>query len=277
MVIGSQHPARAVVAIATSLALLAGCATTDERVDAHAPASTEEEPRPEQNEEGEAFEEAADLEAPGDPDGHQAAPASSPDRTLVATSVVDAVDAFAEPDRNTQVTHTLGHPTERGVPRVFLVEERADGWLKVLLPVRPNGSTGWIREADVELAWNPYRIDVDLTEFRMTIHREDELVVDTPIGYGDQDTPTPGGRYYITELLRPPDPSGVYGPYAFGLSGFSDVLLSFAGGEGVIGIHGTNEPDSIGSRVSAGCIRVDNDVITEMSTFLPLGTPVTIS
>ena len=45
----------------------------------------------------------------------------------------------------------------------------------------------------------------------------------------------------------------------------------------MIGIHGTNEPDSIGRTVSNGCIRVDNDVITEMASFLPLGTPVTIS
>ena len=61
------------------------------------------------------------------------------------------------------------------------------------------------------------------------------------------------------------------------MSGFSDVHLSFAGGEGVIGIHGTNEPDSVGSTVSNDCIRVHNDVISEMATFPPLGTPVTIS
>ncbi|TVR34244.1 MAG: L,D-transpeptidase [Nitriliruptor sp.] len=198
-------------------------------------------------------------------------------RSLVATSTVDEVEVFAEPSEDSELTHTMDHPTERGVPRVFLVEERDDGWLEVLLPVRPNGSTGWIREADVDLAWNPYEVEVNLADFRMTIHREDELIVDETIGYGDEDTPTPGGRYYITELLQPPDPTGVYGPFAFGLSGFSDVHLSFAGGEGVIGIHGTNEPDSIGSTVSNGCIRVDNDVITDMASFLPLGTPVTIS
>ncbi len=200
----------------------------------------------------------------------------SDERTLVATSTVDAIEVFAAPDTSAEVSHVLDHPTERGVPRVFLVDERRDGWLQVLLPVRPNGSTGWVREADVRLAWNPYRIAVDLDGFRLTIHRADELVLETPIGYGAEDTPTPGGRYYITELLQPPDPTGVYGPFAFGLSGFSDVHLDFAGGEGVIGIHGTNDPSSIGTTVSNGCIRIDNDVVSEMATFLPLGTPVTI-
>ena len=55
------------------------------------------------------------------------------------------------------------------------------------------------------------------------------------------------------------------------------MLDEFNGGDGVIGIHGTNEPEAIGSDVSHGCIRVDNDTITQMAGMLPLGTPVHIS
>lgn len=251
--------------------LLAACGGADEEAAVPPEPTAVEEPT-------EVVEEQPVPEEPAEePEEPEAEAEPAEERTLVATSEVDAVEVFAEASDDSELTHTLAHPTERGVPRVFLVEERADGWLKVLLPVRPNGSTGWIREADVSLAWNPYEIEVNLAEFRMTIHREGELIVDTVIGYGAEDTPTPGGRYYITELLQPPDPTGVYGPFAFGLSGFSDVHLSFAGGEGVIGIHGTNEPDSIGSTVSNGCIRIDNDVITDMASYLPLGTPVLIT
>lgn len=265
---------RRIVAASCAAALLVACGQSEVPAE---PGSDEARP-------AEAAEPAVDEEPdPGEAEATEPAEPteteaeSAPEeRTLVATSVVAEIDAYASPDSDAEVSHTLDHPTERGVPRVFLVEERRDGWLKVLLPVRPNGSTGWIREDEVELAWNPYRIHVDLEDFQLTIHREEELVLEAPIGYGDEDTPTPGGRYYITELLQPPDPNGVYGTYAFGLSGFSDVHLSFAGGEGVIGIHGTNEPDSIGSTVSNGCIRVHNDVVSEMATFLPLGTPVTI-
>ena len=84
--------------------------------------------------------------------------------------------------------------------------------------------------------------------------------------------------YYLKELLEPPDPNGAYGPYAYGLSGFSNnpELANFNGGDGIIGIHGTNQPDKIGSDVSHGCIRVSNEVITEMAASLPLGTPVEI-
>lgn len=68
----------------------------------------------------------------------------------------------------------------------------------------------------------------------------------------------------------------MYGPYAYGLSGFSNVLTEFNGGYGVIGIHGTNDPSSIGRDVNQGCIRMSNTGITTLAAILPLGTPVEI-
>jgi lipoprotein-anchoring transpeptidase ErfK/SrfK len=262
--------------VASLAVLLAACAGEVADV-TEPPAPTTGAPMPGTEEQASEEETAPEgtTPAPGEAGPEASGPTAS--RSLVATALVDEVEVFADADAASERTHLLTHPTERGVPRVFLVETRRDGWLEVLLPVRPNGSMGWIRTTDVELAANPYRIDVQLAAHALTIHRDDELVLETAIGYGAEDTPTPGGRYYLTELLQPPDPEGVYGPFAFGLSGFSDVHLDFAGGEGVIGIHGTNQPDSIGSTVSNGCIRVPNEVIAEMASFLPLGTPVTIS
>ena len=97
-----------------------------------------------------------------------------------------------------------------------------------------------------------------------------------PVGLGTRDTPTPGGSYYTKELLRPPNPNGPYGPFAYGLSGFSNVLTDFAGGDGVIGIHGTNDPSLLGHDVSHGCIRMSNAGITNLVSVLPLGVPVDI-
>ena len=55
------------------------------------------------------------------------------------------------------------------------------------------------------------------------------------------------------------------------------MLTEFAGGDGQIGIHGTNDPASIGHDVSHGCIRVPNQVMEELNRILPLGTPVVVS
>jgi lipoprotein-anchoring transpeptidase ErfK/SrfK len=70
----------------------------------------------------------------------------------------------------------------------------------------------------------------------------------------------------------------LYGPFALGLSGFSDApgARDFKGGEGVLAIHGTDDESSIGRRVSHGCIRVANDVITYLASTIPMGTPVDI-
>ena len=89
-------------------------------------------------------------------------------------------------------------------------------------------------------------------------------------------SPTPTGRYFVVDTIAPPDPHGFYGPYALGLSAYSTVYTTFAGGNGQVGIHGTNQPSKIGTDVSHGCIRLDNATITRLAKRLPLGTPVDI-
>jgi len=164
------------------------------------------------------------------------------------------------------------------IPIVFLVKTPGKARHEVYLPVRPNGSHGWVNASDVTLSRVPYRIEVGISEHRIRVFKDEQKIVDEPVGVGRQDRPTPGGVYYLKELLAPPNPGGAYGPYAYGLSGFSNVLTSFNGGAGVIGIHGTNEPEAIGSDVSSGCIRLRNEVITRLveDIGLPLGTPVEI-
>ena len=170
----------------------------------------------------------------------------------------------------------MSNPTEVGAPLVFLVSEEDGDWIRVLLPIRPNGSQGWLRTAEVELLEHRFRVEVDLGAHRITVTNGSKTVLKAPVGIGTQDTPTPGGLFYIKELLRPPDPDTIYGPYAYGLSGFSNQLTSFAGGEGVIGIHGTNAPWTVGQNLSHGCIRMHNHDIKQLVPLLPLGTPVKI-
>ena len=201
--------------------------------------------------------------------------------SLVAEAVVAAVGVFDQPDRP-EPSRWLPSPQPSGAPLVFLVEEDRGDWLGVLLPVRPNGSRGWIRRADAALSVHRFRIVVELGAHRITVTDGDGIYHQESVGVGARDTPTPGGLYYTTQLLRPTDaegrpfPDGPYGPFAYALSGFSEVLYNFEGGEGVIGIHGTNEPDSLGGDTSYGCIRMSNDGITRLSGTLPVGVPVEI-
>jgi lipoprotein-anchoring transpeptidase ErfK/SrfK len=145
-----------------------------------------------------------------------------------------------------------------------------------MLPSRPNGSEGWLRAAGVELRRDPYSVSVDLKARRLVARKASRVVLDVAVGVGRAATPTPSGLYYVTELLRQPNPNGLYGPWAFALSAHSHVLSNFGGGDGQVGIHGTDEPSGIGHTVSHGCIRLSNRSIQRLAAILPLGTPVTI-
>jgi hypothetical protein len=171
---------------------------------------------------------------------------------------------------------TLAARLPVGSTLMLLVVGRRAGWVQVELPVRPNGSTGWVRESDVSLLGLQYGLEVDRGAHQLKLYDRNRLMRTFTVGIGTRDTPTPGGLYYLIELLRPPTPTGPYGPYAFGLSGFSTVIRHFNGGDGVIGLHGTNDPSGIGHDVSHGCIRMKNTDITYLAHLLPLGTPIRI-
>jgi lipoprotein-anchoring transpeptidase ErfK/SrfK len=172
---------------------------------------------------------------------------------------------------------TLSNPNLDGAPLAFLVRRRVHRWAHVLLPTRPNGSTGWIRLRHVSLTGHSYRVVINLDQHFLAAWNRSKLVLRTPIGVGRAVTPTPVGLYYITELLKQPDPTGPYGPYAFGLSAHSDVLHEFAGRDGILGLHGTDYPQGIGTNVSHGCIRLHNSAIIKLAHTLPVGTPVRIT
>ncbi len=176
--------------------------------------------------------------------------------SIVATARTPRVAVYRSAGSSTPFLR-LANPTDSGAPLVFLVRRRVAGRDQVYLPVRPNESKGWVNERDVVLASNPYSLQVRLHAHQLLL-------------------PTPTGLYYIVELLRQPNPEGPYGPYAFGLSAHSNVLYSFGGGPGQIGIHGTDVASSIGRSASHGCIRISNAAITRLATELPLGTPVRI-
>jgi L,D-transpeptidase catalytic domain len=148
-------------------------------------------------------------------------------------------------------------------------------YVRVEFPARPNGSVGWVRRSDVILVRTTFHILVDLDTNTLNVYDGSKLIVSTSVATGTGNTPTPTGLFFLKELVPQPK-GGALGPYAFGLSGYSNVLTNFLGGEGTIGIHGTNAPGKLGKNVSHGCVRVSNDTIQKLASTLPLGTPVRI-
>jgi lipoprotein-anchoring transpeptidase ErfK/SrfK len=180
----------------------------------------------------------------------------------------------------------VGPKTEAGAPTTFAIVGDASpgaqrpqpGWYQVALRDRPNGSTGWVQEDTVDVTKTPFRIFVDLKGRTLRVEKDGTGVFTTTVAIGTDENPTPVNGTYVTELIQNTDPAGAYGPYAFGLAMHSDTLSEFGGGDGQVGIHGTNQPKLIGQAVSHGCVRLTNNDIQELVDLqLPLGVPVFIT
>lgn len=196
----------------------------------------------------------------GTPEVHQEPKAESPKIEIEATTAVGAPTTFA----------ILGDPAAS--------EAATDGWIKILLPIRPNQGTGWVRASSVQLTQTPMRMFIDLNDRTLRVETSGTPVLSAKVAIGTSDNPTPVGASFVTELIENTKPKGAYGPYAFGLALHSETLTEFAGGPGQVGVHGTNEPQLIGQSVSHGCVRLTNDDIKKLVDLqLPLGVPVFIS
>jgi lipoprotein-anchoring transpeptidase ErfK/SrfK len=176
-------------------------------------------------------------------------------------------------------SHYLAARNELGSPLVLLAIDREGDRFQVLTPTRPNDDTGWVLVSDVTTSVPVYRVELSLAahELRVLRNEDDAVMLTSPIGIGKPGTPTPTGEFFVRDHFPTGSDDHPYGPFAFGLSGHSEVLMRFGTGDGRIAIHGTNQPQSIGADMSTGCPRVPNDVVLALIEYLPLGTPVTIS
>ncbi|MEZ5099296.1 MAG: L,D-transpeptidase [Thermoleophilia bacterium] len=201
------------------------------------------------------------------------------ERGSYAAVVKRRATAFSEPGG--VKLQTFEHLNVNRVPTVFavvgaVVDQGCDPlWYRVQLPVRPNGTEGYVRAGAVDVFRIGTRIEIDLSERTLTFTRAGKVVLRAPVAIGTSENPTPVGRFYVNQRLRAGDPSGPFGPAALGLSAFAPNLSEWAQG-GPVAIHGTNDPGGIGQAISHGCVRLTNDQLTRLYAATPAGTPVVI-
>jgi hypothetical protein len=167
----------------------------------------------------------------------------------------------------------LGSPTWLWV----IGHPRADGWGRVVLPLRPNGTTGWIRLRDFRVIRSRIWVLGNLTSRQVVVLRGRHEIARFPAAIGAPGTPTPTGSFSVTDRVDTGDPGGPFGWYAFGLSGYQPNLPAGWGGGDQLAIHGTNAPNSIGQAASAGCLRVSPSALSRLRGLVRLGTPVVIA
>jgi len=170
--------------------------------------------------------------------------------------------------------------TEDGFDEIYVLLRTAydsggHEWVQIRLPQRPNGTTGWVPRAALGRRFHLVRslLVVDRRSLRATLFYNGHRRWHAPVGVGKRSTPTPTGHFWIREGFRV---HGVplYGPYAFGTADYS-VLTDWPGG-GVVGIHGTDQPNLVPGRPSHGCMRMHNADVSWLAHHMPVGTPLLV-
>jgi len=202
--------------------------------------------------------------------------APNPERTWVATAKdhVTALAPHVEPDGELfAMPWFQPNPHQFGTPLTLMVTEgqRGDEWVKVQLPIRPNGQEAWVRTEDYDITDIYTRAEVDVTTRRVTVWEDGEIIAETDAVVGSASTPTPVGEYFVTASA-----DDYFGEPALVMSSFSEALDTFSGGLPVIAIHKTFAvgQESDPNAASNGCIRVPPETIRFLAEHVPLGTPV---
>ena len=200
-------------------------------------------------------------------------------RRLRRFTLVDATSGVVVRSRpGGPVAGRLAGRTPLGTPTwLWAVATSRDGrWARVVLPWKPNGRTGWVRLHGHPTVRTRTWVQADLSRRRVMLMRGNRVRDSFRAAIGAPDSPTPIGRFSVTDPIATGDPGGPFGWYAFGLSGHQPHLPPGWTGGDQLAIHGTNDPGTIGMRVSAGCLHVSAGALAILKRALRPGTPVVI-
>jgi lipoprotein-anchoring transpeptidase ErfK/SrfK len=178
-----------------------------------------------------------------------------------------------------RVVASVGSSTQFGSPSTLTVGARHGKWLGVTSTDLPNGKLGWVKANTGVLAAHRTRmsIRVDLSSRRLRLLDGRRVLRTVTVGIGRPGSPTPTGRYSITDKLSGAGYGPYYGCCILALSGHqTNTPAGWRGGDR-LAIHGTDDPSSIGVPSSAGCLHADAEDLRVLMRRVPLGAPVFIS
>jgi lipoprotein-anchoring transpeptidase ErfK/SrfK len=145
----------------------------------------------------------------------------------------------------------------------------------VSVPFAAGTPAGWIALRRVELSTTDVAVEADRSSHELVVRRHGDVILRAPAATGAPSSPTPTGSYFVTDRVAFPR-GGALGTFAFGISGIqTDLPAGWDGGD-QLAIHGTDDPGSIGTSASAGCLRVSERVLDRLRPLLQPGTPVVI-
>ncbi|MHB8492501.1 MAG: L,D-transpeptidase [Solirubrobacteraceae bacterium] len=189
---------------------------------------------------------------------------------------VHGAPVYLAPRRGARRVGSLHLLTEDGYPEVYMLLSERQGtsggtWVRLRMPGRPNGRTGWVRRTALgPFHQTHWQLVVNRRAERLFAFQDGILRYSAPVGVGKPSTPTPAGRFWIRDKFPILERSSGYWPDAFATADYS-TLSEWPGG-GVVGIHGPyGEPGAIPGDPSHGCIRMHTGDVAWLYSHIPVG------
>lgn len=169
---------------------------------------------------------------------------------------------------------TVRARTEYGSKETVGVAEARGNWVAVISTALPNGVLGWVPRKELSLRQVAWSIEVSLSAGTLVVRHDGAVVRRVPVGIGAAGSPTPVGRYVVTDHIN---------PAAYGASAYGCCILALSGHQPHppagwnpnrdwrLAIH-VGAPGAI----SAGCVHADEATLRLLMRMTPLGTPVTV-
>ncbi len=268
LLVGARRGSRTIVTLALGVTLLAGCgsAPEDGQDKAASPVSPQPVSKAQRAKLPKATTHATLKKAPKDPKP------SAPNRGRVVHPTKGMV-VYSSPGG---APLAILPKTQLENPTWVPVVERQSGWARVLLPSRPNHSTGWLYTAGggLKVRHTPYTVKVDLSDRKLTLTKNSSQVGSWTVAIGTSKNPTPTGRTFMLASLAPPNPT--YSPLILPLGTHSNTLSTYGGGPGTVGFHTWQDSSVFGKAVSHGCVRVPEPALQALSS-VPLGSLVLVT
>jgi len=174
-----------------------------------------------------------------------------------------------------RVLARLGATTEFGQPRRLGVVKSRGRWLAVTTAALPNGKVGWVKRGrGIRLRRVRISLHADVSERTVELRRGRRVLKRLSVAVGRPGSPTPRGRFAVTDKLR----GGSFGPYygccVLALSATQPNTPPGWQGGNRMAIHGTSAPGTIGQAASAGCLRAADGDLEVLMRRVPAGAPV---
>lgn len=164
--------------------------------------------------------------------------------------------------------------TEWGSARVLSVVRQHGTWLGVLAPELENEKLGWLEADRAQIDTVGHALHADLSRRELTIRHDGRIVGRMRVAIGAPSTPTPTGRFAVTDKLDVTDRSSPYGCCVLVLTAHQRKLPPDWPGGDRLAVHSTRDVKALGHPVSLGCIRASFPDARSLMRTIPLGAPV---